>query len=51
MKCTRERRNSLCLPKSLRLCLVPEKYKGKKKNVKENDFFMFDCPIKYFKEN
>ena len=21
------------------------KYKGKKKNAKENDFLMFDCPI------
>ena len=27
------------------------KNKGKKKNVKENDFLIFDCPIKYFKEN
>ena len=36
---------------SLRLCLVPGKYKGKKKNAKENDFLMFDCLIKYSKEN
>ena len=36
---------------SLMVCLVPGKYKGKKKNVNENDFLMFDCPIKYFKEN
>ena len=28
-----------------------KKYKGKKKNVKGNDFLMFDCPIKYSKEN
>ena len=46
----------------LRLCLVPIKYEGKckgkkiqrksrKKNVKENDFFMFGCPIKNIKEN
>ena len=27
------------------------KYKGKKKNVKENYFLMLDCPIKYSKEN
>ena len=27
------------------------KYKGKKKNVKENDFLMFGCPIKNIKEN
>ena len=33
------------------LCLVPEKYKEKKKNVKKNDFLMFGCPIKYSKEN
>ena len=36
---------------SLRLCLVPGKYKGKKKNAKENDFFMFDYPMKNIKEN
>ena len=23
----------------------------KKKNAKENDFFMFDCPMKKIKEN
>ena len=34
-----------------RLCLVPGKYKGKKKNAKENDFLMFDCPMKNIKEN
>ena len=28
----------------LRLCLVP-------KNVKENDFFIFGCPMKNIKEN
>ena len=33
------------------LCLVPRKYKKKKKNIKENDFLMFGCPIKYSKEN
>ena len=36
---------------TLRLCLVPGKYKGKKKNAKENDFFMFGCPMKNIKEN
>ena len=36
---------------SFRLCLVPGKYKGKKKNVKENDFLMFGYSIKYSKEN
>ena len=36
---------------TLRLCLVPGQYKGKKKNAKENDFLMFDCLIKYSKEN
>ena len=41
--------NQLSIP--LRLCLVPGKYKGKKKNVKENDFLMFGCPIKNIKEN
>ena len=35
----------------LRLCLVPGKYKGKKKNAKENDFLMFGCPMKNIKEN
>ena len=35
----------------LRLCLVPGKYKGKKKNDKENDFLMFGCPMKNIKEN
>ena len=34
-----------------RLCLVPGKYKGKKKNAKENDFLMFGCPMKNIKEN
>ena len=34
----------------LRLCLVPRKYKGKKKNVKENDFLMFGCPMKISKK-
>ena len=33
------------------LCLVPGKYKRKKKNAKANDFLMFGCPIKYSKEN
>ena len=32
------------------LCLVPGKYKGKKKNAKENDFLMFACPMKNIKE-
>ena len=36
---------------SLWLCLVPGKYKGKKKNAKENDFLMFGCPMKNIKEN
>ena len=36
---------------SFRLCLVPRKYKGKKKNAKENDFLMFGCPMKNIKEN
>ena len=27
------------------------KYKGKKKNTKENDFLMFGCPMKNIKEN
>ena len=36
---------------SLRLCLVLGKYKGKKKNAKENDFLMFGCPMKNIKEN
>ena len=48
---------------SLRLCLVLRKsegkYKGKKiqrknrrkEKVKENDFFMFGCPMKNIKEN
>ena len=35
----------------LMLCLVPGKYKGKKKNVKENDVLMFDCLMKNIKEN
>ena len=35
----------------IRLCLVPRKYKGKKKNAKENDFLMFGCPMKNIKEN
>ena len=35
----------------LRLCLVPRKYQGKKKNAKKNDFLMFDFTIKFFKEN
>ena len=35
----------------LRLCLVPENTKEIKKNVKENDFFMFGCPMKNIKEN
>ena len=29
----------------------PEKYKGKKKNAKENDFLMFGCHIKNIKKN
>ena len=33
------------------LYLVPGKYKGKKKNAKENDFLMFDCPMKNIKKN
>ena len=37
--------------KTFRLCLVPGKYKGKKKNAKENDFLMFGCPMKNIKEN
>ena len=37
--------------KTHRLCLVPGKYKGKKKNAKENDFLMFGCPMKNIKEN
>ena len=37
--------------RTVRLCLVPGKYKGKKKNAKENDFLMFGCPIKNSKEN
>ena len=36
---------------TFRLCLVPGKYKGKKKNDKENDFLMFGCPMKNIKEN
>ena len=36
---------------TLRLCLIPGKYKGKKKNAKENNFLMFDCPMKNIKEN
>ena len=36
---------------SIRLCLVPGKYKGKKKNAKESDFLMFGCPMKNIKEN
>ena len=33
------------------LCLVPRKQQGKKKNVKENNFFIFDFTIKNMKEN
>ena len=29
----------------------PEKYKGKKKSIKKNDFLMFGYLIKYSKEN
>ena len=29
----------------------PKNTKERKKNVKENDFFMFGCPIKNIKEN
>ena len=36
---------------SLRLCLVPGKYKGKKRNAKENDFLIFGYPMKNIKEN
>ena len=36
---------------SLRLCLVPGKYKKKKKNAKENDFLIFGYPMKNIKEN
>ena len=36
---------------TLGLCLVPGKYKGKKKNAKENYFLMFGCPMKNIKEN
>ena len=32
-------------------CLVPGKYKGKKKNAKENDFLIFGFPMKNIKEN
>ena len=27
-----------------------EKYEGRKKNVKDNDFFIFNCPIKNLKK-
>ena len=37
--------------KDFKRCLVPGKYKGKKKNAKENDFLMFGCPMKNIKEN
>ena len=36
---------------NLKLCLVPGKYKGKKKNAKKNYFLMFGCPMKNIKEN
>ena len=36
---------------NFKLCLIPGKYKGKKKNAKENDFLMFGCPMKNIKEN
>ena len=42
---------TLGISKTFRLCLVPGKYKGKKKNAKENDFLMFGCPMKNIKEN
>ena len=29
----------------------PENTKERKKNAKENDFFMFGCPMKNIKEN
>ena len=29
----------------------PKVQMKEKKNDKENDFFMFSCPIKYFKKN
>ena len=35
---------------SLKLCLVLKKYNGKKKNVKKNDFFIFDCLMKNIKK-
>ena len=40
-----------CHLDSLQLYLVPKKHKRKKKNIKENDFLIFGCLIKYFKEN
>ena len=35
---------------SLRLCLVPKKYQGKKKNAKENGFLMFGFIIIFLKK-
>ena len=32
-------------PTSIKAMFGSGKYKGKKKNAKENDFLMFDCPI------
>ena len=37
--------------KTFTLCLVIGKYQEKKKIIKKNDFLIFDCPIKYYKEN
>ena len=32
------------------LCLVPGNYQGKKKNTKENDFFVSDYTVKNMKK-
>ena len=36
---------------SCRLCLVPEKYREKEKNAKENNFLLFGLTIQNAKEN
>ena len=38
-------------PENLKENARERKYKGKKKNAKENDFLMFGCPMKNIKEN
>ena len=42
--------HELMFCKWLRLCLVPEKYQEKKKNVKKNGFLIFSFTIIFFFE-